>query len=80
MALVPVLPYGRLHHVRHLAELGVFAEDVDQHGGLRRGGGRRLPDHGRVPGHQLLKSLDQFMPENGILVHFHHFIKSFDAI
>ena len=64
VALVAVLADRRLHHVGDVVELGVLAQDVDQHGGLRRGGGRGLPDHRRVPRHQLLQSLDQLVPVN----------------
>ena len=64
VALVAVLADRRLHHVGDVVELGVLAQDVDQDGRLRRGRGRGLPDHRRVPRHQLLQSLDQLVPVN----------------
>ena len=67
VALVAVLADRRLHHVGNVIELGVLAQDVDQHRGLSGGGGRRLPDHRRVPRNQLLQALDQLVPENKIV-------------
>ena len=59
-AIIGAIPDCALHLVLDAGPLGVLARDVKEDGALAGAAGRRVPDHRRRPGQQLLNALQSF--------------------